>query len=110
MPEQLEVSNTAELGRNKSEYIVFFSLLLLDGAGTLGQSEMGAILASALYYASVSEIAEIKRRPEFVIKPGQKIALFDPNGVDILLEGRPHPIHLVCGPPLSLNAIIRGRL
>ncbi len=94
LPEELEISYSAELTCAESGYIVLASLTLVNpGTGEIPKHVLNTIFSVAVYYAAASELAKEKGFLDFVIKPGQRIALCDFRafGTSSFTEG--HPIY-----------------
>lgn len=89
LAEEMMLSYSAELKCTESGYIIFTCIKLLNGAGNLSQDILKKIMALAVYYASVSEIAKAKGFSDFSIKKDQRIALCDFRGGG----SSTHPIH-----------------
>jgi len=90
LPEELTLSETAELHFDGTAYVVALSLILADGVGQFPQRVLNTACSIAIYYAAASELAGLKGRIEFVFPAGQKLAL-----CDVIDGARGHSVHLL---------------
>jgi len=86
-PEELHTLGPAELEGTDSGYMLSVSALLLSGDGRL-RSE-GVLTGLALLYTAISEIAKAKGIADYVLKPGQRVALCEDEDLSII---PPHPL------------------
>jgi len=87
LPAELHTLGPAELEGTDSGYMLSMSALLLSSDGRLRGEEV--LMRLALLYTAISEIAKAKGIADYVLKPGQRVALCDVEDISII---RPYPL------------------
>jgi hypothetical protein len=87
LPEELHTLGPAELEGTDSGYMLSVSARLISWDGRLRSEEVPTVLA--LFYTAISEIAKAKGIADYVLKPGQRVALCEDEDMSFM---PPHPL------------------